>query len=144
MVAGCGYRVMSFKLITVLKIKKRNMSSYKDLDIYKLAYELAIEVHNMTMKLPKYELYEQGSQIRRSSKSIKDNIAEGYGRKKYKADFVRFLIYAHASCDETISQLNMISELHFKSHPLIELIDNYNILGSKINKFIQYVEQNWK
>lgn len=120
------------------------MSSYKDLDIYKLAYELAIEVHNMTMKLPKYELYEQGSQIRRSSKSIKDNIAEGYGRKKYKADFIRFLIYAHASCDEAISQLSMISEIHFKEQPLIQLIENYNILGSKINKFIQYVEQNWK
>ncbi|MEZ4906476.1 MAG: four helix bundle protein [Saprospiraceae bacterium] len=60
------------------------------------------------MQLPNYEMYEQGSQIRRSSKSIKDNIAEGYGRKKYKADFIKFLIFAHASCDETISQRAMI------------------------------------
>lgn len=96
------------------------------------------------MKLPKYELYEQGSQIRRASKSIKDNIAEGYGRKKYKADFIRFLIYAHASCDETISQLNMISEIHFPENPLSDLIDKYELLGKKINKFIQYVENNWK
>lgn len=53
------------------------MNSYKDLDVYKLAYQLAIEVHKMTMTLPKYEMYVQGSQVRRSSKSIKDNIAEG-------------------------------------------------------------------
>ncbi len=58
------------------------MKSYKDLDIYNLAFEYAVEVHNMTMKLPNYETYEQGSQIRRSSKSIKDNIVEGYGRRR--------------------------------------------------------------
>ena len=56
------------------------MKSYKDLEVYKLAYQCALEVHEMSMELPKYELNEQGSQVRRSSKSIKDNIAEGYGR----------------------------------------------------------------
>ncbi len=120
------------------------MKSYQDLDIYKLAFELAIKVHRMTMDLPKYELYEQGSQIRRSSKSIKDNIAEGYGRKKYKNDFIRFLIYAHASCDETISQLSMINELHFSNNNITNLIEDYNSLGAKLNKFIQYVERNWQ
>lgn len=64
------------------------MKSYRELDIFKLAYSLALDVHKMTMTLPKYELYEQGSQLRRSSKSVKDNIVEGYGRKKYKADFI--------------------------------------------------------
>jgi len=62
------------------------MKSHLDLEIYKKAFDLAFDIHNMTMKLPKYELYEQGSQIRRSSKSIKDNIAEGFGRRRYKAD----------------------------------------------------------
>jgi len=120
------------------------MSSYRDLDIYNLAYELAIEVHNLSMKLPNYELYEQGSQVRRSSKSIKDNIAEGYGRKKYKPEFIRFLIFAHSSCDEAISQLNMISEIHFQNEPLSDLISKYENLSKKINSFIQYVEKNWK
>lgn len=60
------------------------MKNYKDLEVYKLAYEYALEVHEMSMRLPKYELYEQGSQIRRSSKRIKDTIAEGYGRRRYK------------------------------------------------------------
>jgi len=120
------------------------MSSFLDLDIYKLSYKYAIEVHHITMKLPKYELYEQGSQVRRSTKSIKDNIAEGYGRRRYKAEFIRFLIFAHASCDEAISQLTMINELHFTESPINELIDKYNLLGGKINSFINYVEKNWK
>jgi four helix bundle protein len=120
------------------------MKSYRDLEIYKEAYQLAIEVHHMSLTLPKHELYEQGSQIRRSSKSIKDTIVEGYGRKKYKNDFIKFLIYAQSSCDETISQLNMINDLYFSEKPLTKLMDDYNVLGKKINKFIQYVEGNWK
>jgi four helix bundle protein len=120
------------------------MGSYKDLEIYQSAYKLAIEIHDMSMKLPKHEFYEQGSQIRRSSKRIKDTIAEGYGRKKYKAEFIRFLIFAHASCDETISQLNMISDIYYKDNPLDNLTSQYEVLGKRINKFIQYVENNWK
>ncbi|MCP5005831.1 MAG: four helix bundle protein [Planctomycetes bacterium] len=38
--------------------------SYKDLDIYKMAHKLAIEIHEMSLKLPKFEMYEEGSQIR--------------------------------------------------------------------------------
>ncbi len=120
------------------------MKSYRDLEIYQEAYKLALEVHKVSLKLPKFELYEQGSQIRRASKSIKDNIVEGYGRRRYKQDFIKFLIYSQSSCDETISQLNMISEIHFLEKPLTELIDKYEVLGRKINTFIQYVETNWK
>lgn len=120
------------------------MKSYRDLDIYKEAYQLAIEIHNVSLKLPSYELYEQGSQIRRASKSIKDNIVEGYGRRRYKNDFIKFLVYAQASCDETTSQLDMISDIHYKEKPLTELKSAYDQLGRKINKFIQYVESSWK
>ena len=119
------------------------MKSYKDLEIYQIAYKLALEVHIMSLTLPKYEMYEQGSQVRRSSKSVKDTIVEGYGRKRYKDDFIRFLTYSQSSCDETISQLNMISDIHFSKEPLTNLINEYDILGKKINRFIQYVEENW-
>lgn len=105
--------------------------SYKDLEIYQLAYKLAIEVHHLSLSLPKYELFEQGSQVRRSSKSIKDNIAEGFGRRRYKDEFIRFLIFSQSSCDETISQLNMISDIHFLEKPLSELINEYEVLGKK-------------
>ena len=119
------------------------MKSYRDLEIYQIAYQLAIAVHKMTLSLPQYEMYEQGSQVRRSSKSIKDNIVEGYGRRRYKNEFIRFLVFAHASSDETISQLTMINEIHFESKDLAELISEYEILGRKISKFIGYVENHW-
>ncbi len=121
------------------------MKSYKDLDIYNISYDLAIKVHKISLKLPNYELYEEGSQIRRSSKGITSCIVEGYGRKKYKAEFIKFLIYAHASCDETILHLNFIKDTHEQLKKEIEFFLNaYNELGSKINKFIQYVEKEWK
>ena len=120
------------------------MKSYRDLEIYKISYELAVGVHHMTKMLPKYELYEQGSQIRRASQSIKDNIVEGYGRRRYKAEFIRYLIFAHSSNDETINQLEMLNELYFQDNPINELINQSDMLGRKLNKFIQYVETNWK
>jgi len=64
------------------------MASYRDLEIYTLSYDLAIKIHKMSLTLPKYEMYEEGSQIRKSSKGITSCIVEGYGRKKYKADFI--------------------------------------------------------
>jgi four helix bundle protein len=120
------------------------MKSFRDLEIYQIAFSFVIEVHQFTMNLPEHEKYEQGGQLRRSSKSIKDNIAEGYGRRRYKNEFLRFLIFAHASCDESLSQLMMINEIYCKAHPVNELIEKNKLLGRKINKFIQYVDQNWR
>ena len=63
--------------------------SYKDLKVYQLAIGLVVDVHKMSLvELPKFEMYEEGSQIRRSVKSVKSNIVEGYGRRKYKQDFI--------------------------------------------------------
>jgi four helix bundle protein len=123
-------------------VKAKN---YQDLDIYKMSYILALKVHKISLKLPKYEMFEEGSQVRKSSKGIPSCIVEGYGRKRYKAEFVKFLTYAHASCDETIVHLNFIKDLH-------EIVDNeiefflteYNKLGRKINKYIQYVHNEWR
>jgi four helix bundle protein len=53
------------------------MSSYKDLDIYKIGLELFYTIHPISLQLPKHELYELGSQLRRSSESIVSNIVEG-------------------------------------------------------------------
>ncbi len=119
--------------------------SYRDLEIYRLSYDLALEIHRMSMKLPKYELYEEGSQIRRSSKGVSTCIVEGYGRRKYKNDFVRFLVYAQASCDETEVHLNFIHDAgHIDGQTYQELYAKNDMLGRKINKFIQYVEKEWK
>jgi four helix bundle protein len=80
--------------------------NYRDLEIWKLARQVAVAVHRMTLQnLPKFEIYEAASQICRSVKSISSNIVEGYGRRRYKQEFIRFLVFAHASCDETIDHL---------------------------------------
>lgn len=120
------------------------MNSYKDLEIYRISFELAVKVHFESLKLPKFELFEQGSQIRRSSKSIKDQIAEGFGRRRYKAEFIRFLIYAHSSCDETISQLDMLNATYPGGTVFLNLSDEYDVLGRRINSYIDYVEKNWR
>ena len=121
------------------------MSSYKDLDIWKLSRELVVDIHKMTINdLPKFELYEVGSQIRRSSKSVKSNIVEGYGRRRYKMDFIRFLVYAFASLIETTDHLETLNETGSLANK--ELFEDLNsrldILGKKLNLFIQSVEIN--
>ena len=119
------------------------MKSYKDLSIYQTAFQLAKEVHVLSFKMPKYEIYELGSQARRSAQSIRANIVEGYGRRKYKADFIKFLVYADGSLLETESHLNMISEL-YTIEGISVIIEKYNQPGKQLNKFIQYVEINWR
>jgi four helix bundle protein len=83
-------------------------------------------------------------EIRRSSKSIKDQIAEGYGRRRYKAEYIKFLIYSHSSCDECLSQLEMLVALYPEYPEFPSLLDDYAILGRKINSYIDYVENNWR
>ncbi|MFM7018377.1 four helix bundle protein [Flavobacterium sp.] len=121
------------------------MSSYQDLDIYKNSLDLFYEVHAASLLLPKYELYELGSQIRRSSDSVNSNIVEGYGRNRYKAEFIRFLVFSHSSCLETKGHLIKINHLYEGLIPNIEkYISDYDNLGAKIFNFIKYVESNWK
>ena len=84
---------------------------YKKLRIWEQSRELVIEIHRMTSyALPKFELYEEGSQIRRSMKSVKSNIVEGCGRRRHKAEYVRFLDFSYASALETIDHLETLHE----------------------------------
>ena len=99
----------------------------------------------ISLILPKYELYELGSQLRRSADSVNSNIVEGYGRKRYKADFIKFLVYSHSSCLETKGHLLKIRNLYVGLIPEIErYITDYDVLGAKIFNFIKYVENNWQ
>ena len=118
--------------------------SYRQLEIWQLAREFVIEIHKMTInKLPKFEMYEEWAQIRKSSKSVKSTIVEGYGRRSYKQDFIRFLTYALASNDETIDHLETLFETGSLTdralyNALHERIDK---LGKKLNLFIQSVQK---
>lgn len=119
--------------------------SYKDLDIYRMSFDLFLKIHPLSLKLPKYELYELGSQIRRSADSVVSNIVEGYGRRMYKAEYIRFLVFAHSSNDETLNHIMKISILYPDLKSDFQLLEQeYNLLGSKINSYIKYVQNNWK
>jgi four helix bundle protein len=117
------------------------MSGYEDTALYKLAKQMAVELHQVTLnELPKFEMYEQGSQIRRSSKSIVANFVEGYGRKRYKADYIKFLTYALASCDETKAHLALLHKTNsLKNGQYQYFYDNYRKLGAMLYNFRQSV-----
>jgi four helix bundle protein len=118
------------------------MNSYRELEIYQDSKELAIEVHRMSMTLPKFELYETGSQVRRSSKAVTAMIVEGFSRRRYKNDFVKYLIYSIAECDETLVHLDLLNAtLSLKDEKIYtDLRTRYEHLSKRINKFTFWVE----
>jgi four helix bundle protein len=121
--------------------------SYKNLEIWRLSREVTIDIHKMTLnKLPKFEMYEEGSQIRRSSKSTRSSIVEGYGRRRYKQEFIRFLSYAIASNDETIDHLETLFETESLTDKDLydDIYKKLEILGKKLNLFIKAVEAGHK
>lgn len=121
------------------------MKSYLDLEIYKTSLDLFFKTHKFSLKMPSYEKYELGSQLRRASDSINSNIVEGYGRKRYKQDFIKFLVYSHSSNLEAFNHLVKIKVLYPELSTEAEiLLKEYDILGIKIHNFLEYVEKNWK
>jgi four helix bundle protein len=124
-------------------LDKNMFMSYRKLQIWILAREVVIEVHEMTMKLPKFEMYEEGAQIRKSSKTTKATIVEGYGRRRYKQDWIKFLIYSLSSNDETMDHLENLWDTKSLTDEMIfiSIKNKVELLGKMINKFLQAVEQ---
>jgi four helix bundle protein len=117
--------------------------SYRNLEIWQLARGLTIDVHRMTIReLPKFEMYEEGAQIRRAVKSVRSNIVEGYGRRRYKQEFIRFLTFAQASNDETTDHLEMLHETEsLRNESLFQDVhERLDVLGRKLNNFLHSVE----
>jgi four helix bundle protein len=117
------------------------IQSYRDLETYRRAYNLALKVHRLTINFPKYETIELGSQLRRAALSIAINIGEGYGRKSSVADFKRFLIMALGSCDEVRIEIDFAKDLGYIDEAVYEeLTKEYEILG----KQIRVLHEKWK
>ena len=119
------------------------MKSYKDLEIYQISFDLAVKIYHLSMKLPHPDKFETGGQIRRSSQTTKDTIVEGYGRRRYKADFIKYLVYSHSSLLESTSQAEFLAALH-PGTGWEEIVDELNKLGIKISNFLIYFELQWK
>jgi four helix bundle protein len=77
------------------------VSSFEDLNVFQRAYQLSLDVHRRSVDFPKIEQAALADQVRRASKSICANIAEGFGRqRRSKAEYKRFLLMAIGSADE--------------------------------------------
>lgn len=97
----------------------------EDLKVYKRLFELSLKVHNLTLDFPKFEMYELGSQLRRSSNSITANLAEGFNNKHTNI-YLESLSRSQGELRETIHHLKIAYCKHYiKKEVLKETVDNY-------------------
>jgi len=80
---------------------KTKLAGYKDLDVYKLSYKMALEIFEETKEFPKEEKYSLTDQIRRSSRSVSANIGESWGKRMYRSHFVSKLSDSYMEAYET-------------------------------------------
>ena len=80
---------------------ENRVSSFEDLDVFQRAYQVSLEVHRESLRFPKIEQYALADQLRRASKSICANIAEGFAKqRRSSAEYRRYLLMAIGSADE--------------------------------------------
>ena len=81
--------------------RKEKVKSFEDLVVFQRAYQLSLDIHRVSLSFPKHEQHELASQMRRCSKSVCANIAEGFGKQRVSAaEFGRYLGIAIGSADE--------------------------------------------
>lgn len=92
---------MNVETNAMVEKKKARISSHRDLDVYQLAFDLAMRIFELTKTFPKEEKFSLVDQIRRSSRSACSNIAEAFHKRRYPAAFVSKLSDADAEAAET-------------------------------------------
>jgi four helix bundle protein len=110
----------------------------EDLKIYGKAHKLAVDIHKMSLTLPQFELYEEGSQIRRSSKSVSAQIVEGFALRNYKNEYLHYLHRSYASNQETKEHLDLLFETKSLGDKLlyVQLRDTIDELSRMLYQFI--------
>ena len=112
-----------------------------DLEVFKLSYQLAMEIFNVSRHFPKEERYSLTDQVVRSSRSISANIAEGWGKRIYESEFKKHLIYAMGSLEETKMWLYFAKDcLYLPEEKFIDLNAKYDELGARVYKLYE----NWR
>jgi len=109
--------------------------SFEDLDVWKRAFDISIEIHKASLEFPKIEQYALASQVRRASKGICANIAEGFGKQNLsKAEFKRFLQIALGSANEMLVWSRYCHELGYVTKVQAEhWYEEYEIICKMIN-----------
>ena len=117
------------------------LQSFKDLEVYKESYDLAITINKLCIKLPLYERNDLASQLRRASKSVPANIAEGWAKRRFEKEFKKYIDSSLGSCNEMEVHLSMAKDLNYLDQALCEqLIKRYIGLGGKLTN----LRNNWK
>ncbi|MBK7709632.1 MAG: four helix bundle protein [Bacteroidales bacterium] len=117
--------------------------SHRDLDVYKLAFEAAMKIFEISKSFPREETYSLTDQIRRSSRSVCSNLAESFRKRKYPKSFVSKLTDSESEAAETQTWLDFAlscSYISLAEHK--ELDDIYdNIIGKLVNMSLH--PENW-
>lgn len=117
------------------------IQSYKDLEVYKRSFKIAMDIFWLTRNYPKEEMYSLTSQITRSARSISANISEGWAKRAYEAVFKQHLIHSLGSCSETDTWLKFSLECKYINQSQFDkLSDELDQIGKMLNK----LHQNWK
>jgi len=122
-------------------VKLSMITSFRDLEVYAEGYKLAILVNQNVNKLPIFERNDLGSQIRRCSKSIPANIAEGWAKRRFEKEFKKHLDVAIGSCNEIEVHLSLSKDLKYLEEKFcFDLIKRYQLLGGKLTN----LRNKWK
>jgi len=115
---------------------------HESVQVYQLAHALALRVHALSLTLPKHELYEEGGQLRRASKSVAAQIVEGHALRQYKAEYVHYLARAYGSAEETVEHLRFLDETGSATNAASEchaLLEEYATLCRKLFNYMRAV-----
>jgi four helix bundle protein len=117
------------------------INRFEDLEIWQEARRLAKEVHSISIETELKNDYRFKDQIKASSGSVMDNIAEGFERDG-NIEFRQFLSIAKGSAGETRSQLYRVFDFEYISEQKFELLKkDYENLSGKIKNFITYLNK---
>lgn len=111
------------QLIIKFRQNMRLILSHKELDVYKLAYRLAMDIFEMTKSFPKEERYSLTDQIRRSSRSVPANIAEAFRKRRYEKAFVAKLSDSEGEAAETQTWIDFSRDCKYISPEISEKIN---------------------
>jgi four helix bundle protein len=116
------------------------IKTVKDLKVYTESFRLALEIFHLTKGFPKEELYSLTDQIRRSSRSVSANIREGYAKRKYEQVFIKHLVDAYGSSEETRTWLEFsIASFYITQENFEHLDQEFDKLGGMLTRLIN----NW-
>jgi four helix bundle protein len=120
------------------KKEKKIIKTCSDLNVYRQSYALAMEVFELTKQFPKEEVYSLCDQLRRASRSIPANIAEGWAKRKYANVFIRQLNDANGSCEETKTWLQFAADCHYLEKGKFEALKKgYEEVGAMLNSLMK-------